>query len=225
MTDHGQPDLAADAERGRTEAKQTVAVYCSSSASVHEDYRRLATELGFALGESGRGLVYGGGKLGLMGAVASACREAGGQTVGVITERLKDAEQLDEANDEVFIVPTMRERKRMMEERADAFVILPGGLGTLEEFFEILVGRLLGEHTKPIALVNCADPVDRSPYYQPLLEMFDHMAHNKFMHRGVLDLIDVCEDVPGVMALLDRWRDAGTGGLRDPDALLPGRLT
>ena len=88
------------------------------------------------------------------------------------------------------------------------------------------MGRLLGEHDKPIALVNCADPVDRTPYYQPLLEMFDHMANNRFMNRGVLDLVHVCQDVPGVMTLLDRWREpsdvAGDGP--DLDALLPGRL-
>ena len=98
-------------------------MYCSSSASVHDDYHRLATDLGSALGASGRDVVYGGGKLGLMGAVSGACRAAGGRTFGVITERLRDAEQLDEASDEMTVVPTMRERKRLMEQRADAFVI------------------------------------------------------------------------------------------------------
>jgi len=210
-----------------------VTVYCSSSASVEPVYLRAAAELGTLLGSSGRRLVYGGGRLGLMGACAAACRDAGGHVTGIITERLRDAELLDPLNHENVVVDSMRERKRLLTERADAFVILPGGLGTLEEFFEVLVGRLLGEHDKPIALVNCPDPADPEPYYAPLLAMFEHMANNRFMNRGVMDLFDVRPDVRGVADLLEQWEHgqaaaaAGSASPRDAgerDRLLPGRL-
>lgn len=210
---------------------RSVTVYCSSSSSVHGEYQHVARGVGEALAARGRRLVYGGGRLGLMGAVASACREHGGHVTGIITERLKTAELLDEANDENIVVATMRERKRLLAERGDAFVVLPGGVGTLEEFFEVLVGRLLGEHDKPIALLNCPDPVDDEPYYTPLLTMFEHMANNRFMNAGVMDLFHVCQTVEELATLLDRWEDERTAGpvssglaRTDPDALLPGRL-
>ncbi|MEC9372650.1 MAG: TIGR00730 family Rossman fold protein, partial [Planctomycetota bacterium] len=129
---------------------RSVTVYCASSATIDPSYGMVAIELGRRIAESGRALVYGGGSVGLMGHIARSTREHGGRVIGVITERLRDAELLDPDNHENIVVPTMRERKSILESRGDAFIVLPGGVGTLEEFFEILVGRLLGEHNKPI---------------------------------------------------------------------------
>jgi uncharacterized protein (TIGR00730 family) len=220
----------------KDEHVRSVTVYCSSSATVEPSFLAVAREVGTILGESGRQLVYGGGSQGLMGEVARSCRDAGGRVVGIITERLREAELFDEANDENIVVSSMRERKRLMEERGDGFLILPGGLGTLEEFFEILVGRLLGEHGKPIAMVNPRDPVDApfgqrddsgqpsGGYWAPLLAMFDHMVHNRLMKPGVRSLFAVHADPTAAVDALDRMAEAGHHGLNDSD-LLPGIST
>lgn len=187
-----------------------VTVYCSSSNSIHPSYARMASAIGRMIAESGRALVYGGGRVGMMGHVARACRSAGGHVVGVITETLRDAEQLDPENQEIVVVRTMRERKRLMEERGDAFVILPGGLGTLEEFFEILVGRILGEHSKPLALVNMEDPDDPgNGFFDPMLAMFDHMIASRFAKPGVLTMFSVTPTPDELLAQIDTWEREG----------------
>lgn len=184
---------------------QAVTVYCSSSEVVAPAYKEAATDFGGRLARSGRSLVYGGGSVGLMGAMARGCRGAGGYVVGVITERLRDAEQLDDECDEKIIVATMRERKAILESRGDAMVILPGGLGTLEEFFEILVGRLLGEHDKPIVIVNTPDPAhpEQAGYYEPMLDMINHMIEEKFAKAGVHELFTICQTPAEAIAALD----------------------
>ncbi len=189
----------------------SVAVYCAASEALHPSYVRTAAEFGALLAQSGRRLVYGGGSVGLMGALARACREAGGHVTGVITERLRDAELLDAANDENLVVRTMRERKAAIEARADAMVVLPGGLGTMEEFFEILVGRLLGEHNKPIVVVNAPDPAhpEERGYYDPLLVMIEHMIEERFAHEGVRGLFDVCPAAAAAIARLDEISNSG----------------
>jgi len=200
----------------------SVTVYCSSSNALHADYFAEARALGEGLARSGRTLVYGGGSVGLMGEAARSCREAGGRVVGIITERLKAAEQMNRANSENIVVSTMRERKRLLESRGDAIVVLPGGLGTLEEFFEVLVGRLLGEHGKPIVLVNAADPDAPGRYYDPLLEMLGHMIRSRFAREGVLGLFEVCEDSRGALAVLDELgRGERAGCELDMDELVP----
>lgn len=212
---------------------RSVTVYCSSSPRVDPSFVAVAREVGTLLGESGRELVYGGGSQGLMGEVARSCRDAGGRVVGIITERLRDAELLDEENHENIVVATMRERKRLLEDRGDAFLILPGGVGTLEEFFEVLVGRLLGEHVKPLALVNPRDPIDApgvplddagqpgAGYWSPLLAMFDHMVHNRFMKPAVRTLFAVHADPRSALDALERMADSGAHSIDDRD-LLPG---
>jgi len=186
-----------------------VTVYCSSSTRLAPEYHREAKVLGEGLARSGRGLVYGGGKVGLMGEVAKSCRDAGGRVIGIITHRLRDAEQMDPDNHETLVVATMRERKALLESHGDAMVVLPGGLGTLEEFFEILVGRLLGEHTKPIIIVNPPDPDalqrtgQASRFYDPLLEMVDHLIAGRFANPGVRTLFHVRESAEDALALLD----------------------
>ncbi len=186
-----------------------VTVYLSSSESLHPAYRTMARDFGSRLARTGRTLVYGGGGVGLMGEVARAFRAQGGHVVGIITERLRDAEQMDPDNHETIVVTTMRERKRLLELRGDAFVILPGGLGTLEEFFEILVGRLLGEHDKPIIILNADDPEPELPgnppgrFYAALLDMIDQLIASRFASPGVRSLFSVCDTPEEVVALLD----------------------
>ncbi len=132
----------------------TICVYCSSSEAIASSYLDLATEMGHEIGRRGHGLVSGGGRVSMMGAVATATREAGGRTVGVIPEALRLIEVGDELADELLVTPGMRERKAIMDSRADAFVALPGGLGTLEELLEVWVARTLGMHTKPVVVID-----------------------------------------------------------------------
>ncbi len=202
---------------------RSVTVYCSSSPHLHADYVREAQILGRALAESGRELVYGGGTRGLMGEIAKSARDAGGRVAGIITERLCALEQLDLENHQISIVKTMRERKQMLEARGGAFVVLPGGVGTLEEFFEILVGRLLGEHDKPIVIVNTSDPDDpNANYYDPLLTMFEHMIASNFVNEGVRTLYEVCEHASEVVGVLDRLDAQTDRGPVRPEILTPG---
>ena len=173
-----------------------VTVYCSSSNDLHASYFDAAAALGQGLATRGWNLVYGGGSVGLMGQMAASCREADGHVIGIITKRLQAAEQMDDLNHENVIVDTMRERKRLLEHRGDAFVVLPGGLGTLEEFFEILVGHLLGEHHKPIVMLNMPDPNHPGQgYYDPLIDMIDHMIKGQFAREGVKGLFSVVSTV------------------------------
>ncbi len=194
---------------------RSVTVYCSSSNDLHQEYTAIARDIGAGLAQTGRALVYGGGCVGLMGAAAEACRSAGGRVIGIITERLRQAEQLDPANHENIIVNTMRERKALLETRGDAMLVLPGGLGTLEEFFEILVGRLLGEHAKPIIVVNSPDPDAPGRYYDPLLAMFDHMIRSRFARAGVLSLFEVCDTAQEALARLDALEQLPLPGERE----------
>ncbi len=133
-------------------------------------------------------LVYGGGCIGLMGAVARATKAAGGKVTGIITRQLVALEQGWDGCDELLVVDTMRERKRLLEECGEAFLILPGGLGTYEEFFEILVGRYLKNHAKPIGVVN-----DHG-YYDPMIAMIDHGVEHRFIRPAVRDLLFVHHD-------------------------------
>jgi uncharacterized protein (TIGR00730 family) len=132
----------------------SITVYCASSSKVDEVYFAAAREAGTAIGQRGLTLVYGGSYVGLMRAVADSARSAGGKVVGITPQLMVDQDVHDRLCDELIVTPDMRERKRLLEERGDAFLVLPGGIGTLEELFEVLVGRALGYHGKPIALVN-----------------------------------------------------------------------
>ncbi len=202
-----------------------VTVYCSSSEVLHADHFESARRFGALLAASGRELVFGGGRVGLMGEMARAVRAAGGRTLGIITHRLKEAEQLDESNSENIVVATMRERKALLEARGDAMVVLPGGLGTLEEFFEILVGRLLGEHDKPIVILNPRDPDgpvngNAGGFYDPLIEMIEHMIRSRFAREGVRQLFDVRPTPESVVARLDELEREPS--VRPPlDSLVP----
>jgi len=178
-------------------APRHVCVYCSSSAAVDRAHVTVARELGAALAERGDVLVWGGATVGLMGEVARAARAAGGVTIGVIPETLKAVEIADHAADELIVTPDMLTRKGELARRADAFVALPGGFGTLEELLEQITGRLLGFHDKPIVLA------DVDGFWQPLLDLFEHLYRERFARPESRAGYSVATDAAGVMARLD----------------------
>jgi len=171
-----------------TDETRFLCVYCGSSMGGKPVYAEAARRVGTALGNRGFGLVYGGGRVGLMGVVADAVLDAGGRVVGVIPTTLKLKEIAHDTLSELHVVTTMHERKAMMAERASGFLTLPGGIGTFEEFFETLTWAALGIHAKPIGILN----VDG--YFDPLLRLLDHAVAEKFVRAKHLDLIHVSDD-------------------------------
>ena len=172
---------------------RSLCVYCGSSGAVAAVYREAASELGARLAEAGIEVVFGGGRVGLMGLLADAALARGGRVIGVIPGRLRDAELAHHGVSELVVVGTMHERKALMAERADAFAILPGGIGTLDETFEILSWKQLGLHHKPIFLV------DVEGYWAPLRALLDRIVDGGFAQPKTHDLLRV---VPSVAALL-----------------------
>ncbi len=168
-----------------------LAVYCGSSDDAPESYYAMARTLGSAMAERGIELVYGGGKVGLMGACADACLEAGGRVVGVIPEKLAAREVAHPGCTELFVVTGMHARKQMMISLADAYLALPGGFGTLEELSEVLTWKQIGYHSKPIGILNLGG------YYDGLLQWVEHAAKVGFVrpqHRGLFAVIERVED-------------------------------
>lgn len=158
-------------------------VFCGSREGARPIYRVATQQLGKLLGERGIGLVYGGGRIGLMGLLADAVLASGGEVIGVIPDFLAGPEVAHGGLTELHVVHTMHERKAMMAELADGFIALPGGYGTLEEFFEILTWAQLGLHRKPCALLNIGG------YYDPLLRVVAHALDEDFIrthHRGLI---------------------------------------
>ncbi len=153
---------------------KTICVYCSSSEALAASYFAAATEFGALLAQKNYTLVYGGGRIGLMGAVARAVHQHGGKVIGVIPQSLQDKEVGYNGADELIITRDLRDRKAIMEARADAFVALPGGFGTLEEIFEILTLKQLQMHTKPIVLVNTNN------FYHYLVQLCEHAYAERF---------------------------------------------
>jgi uncharacterized protein (TIGR00730 family) len=187
-----------------------VCVFCGSSRGRRPRYADAARQVGTALAQQGIGLVYGGGRVGLMGILADAALEAGGRVVGVIPASLDRKELTHRGVTELHIVGGMHERKALMAEKSDGFLMLPGGVGTLEEFFEVLTWAALGLHRKPIGILN----VDG--YFDPLLELLDHIAGERFVRSRYLEVL-LISDRPEELAtrLLDhvppqispRWID------------------
>jgi uncharacterized protein (TIGR00730 family) len=174
-------------------------VFCGSSPGDRPSYLRAAVGFGEALAARGIGLVYGGGAVGLMGALADAVLARGGEVIGVIPEKLLAREVGHAGLTELRVVDSMHTRKRVMAELASAFVALPGGLGTLEELFEVLTWAQLGIHHKPCALLDVDD------FYAPLLALLDHMRDARFMGAEHRALLLVERDID---ALLDRLASA-----------------
>ncbi|MGE5206334.1 MAG: TIGR00730 family Rossman fold protein [Chlamydiota bacterium] len=160
-----------------------ICVFCGSNDGARPEYLAAAQNLGRALAERSIGLVYGGAGVGLMGAVADAVLAAGGEVIGVMPRSLVDREVAHRKLCDLRVVGSMHERKALMAELADAFIALPGGLGTLEEFFEVWTWAQLGEHMKPLGMLNVAG------YYDPLLAFFDHLVRERFIrpeHRAMV---------------------------------------
>lgn len=147
------------------------------------------SELGSAVARQKWSLVYGGNFVGLMAAIAQAARDAGGKVIGITPQLMVDKGLSDADADELIVTNTMRDRKALMEERGDAFVALPGGLGTFEEVFEIIVGKQLAYHSKPIVLLNVAG------YFDPLLQMIEHGIEQRFIKPKARELYHVASDV------------------------------
>lgn len=160
-----------------------IAVYCSSSSQIDEKFIDFAFDLGAAIAESRFDLVSGGGHISSMGAISRGARSKGGKTIGIIPQRLVDIEFADHENDELVVVDSMRSRKGKIEELADGFIALPGGLGTLEELFEIWVGRYLGFHSKPIVIL------DPEGIYSKLHELVIELEESHFVKPGMRDLV------------------------------------
>jgi uncharacterized protein (TIGR00730 family) len=166
-----------------------VAVFCSSAPNIPESSLDLAFNIGKAIGEQGWDLVWGGGKASMMGAVARGARASGVATIGVIPEPLINLEFEDKQASQMHVVTNMRTRKAKIEDLSDAFIVLPGGIGTLEEFFEIWVGRYLKFHNKPIAIC------DPTGVYDPMQVALDHLATQNFMKTGQSGLVNWCRDI------------------------------
>ena len=158
---------------------RNICVYCGSGKGRNPAYARAATTLGQTMASAGIGLVYGGGGLGLMGEVARSVLDHGGRVTGIIPTFLSSKEKMLQDVDELIITKDMHERKRLMFERSDAFVALPGGIGTLEELVEQLTWAQLGQHKKPIVLAN----IDR--FWEPMLALLAHMRDEAFIRAGL----------------------------------------
>jgi uncharacterized protein (TIGR00730 family) len=182
----------------RKQMIQNITVYCASSSRLALVYREAARALGRAIALRGWGVIYGGDSNGLMGAVAEGAHGAGGRVIGILPQRLFDAGIKNERNHEIVVARDMRHRKEILEARGDAMIALPGGLGTLEEFFEIVVGRHLGFHSKPIVLLNVAG------YYNPLLAMIEHGIEHHFIKPDQRELYYVAESVEDAVENLGR---------------------
>ena len=177
-----------------------ICVYCSSSDRLDAKYYASAEALGRAMAARGWGLVYGGGKVGLMGALARTVKAGGGRVVGVIPQFMCDKELAYDEADELVTVITMRERKMLMESRADAFVALPGGWGTLEEIMEILTLRQLDVIRKPCVFLN------QDGFYDELFRFFGKMVEERFNKPTNLSLFEVARTVDETVAFLESNR-------------------
>lgn len=175
-----------------------ICVFCASSPDVEERYMALARAMGDLCADQGWRLVYGGGRRGLMGTLADAALAGGAPVTGVIPEFLKDKEVAHTGLDEIHITQTMHERQMKMMALAGAFVILPGGLGTMAEFFEVLTWKQLGLHDKPIVVVNAHG------YWDSLIAMMDHAAQEKFLHNKGHAMFDIAEDISGVSGIFGK---------------------
>ena len=173
-----------------------ICVYCSSALTIDPSYVELATAVGARIAAGGHGLVSGGGRVSMMGAVARAARAGGAHTVGVIPAHLMPLEVADTDADELIVVDTMRERKKIMDERSDAFLALPGGIGTLEELFEVWTAASLGMHDKPVAVL---DPGD---YYEPLWRYLDVLVDRGFVRAAALDTLRCVATIDDAFAAL-----------------------
>jgi uncharacterized protein (TIGR00730 family) len=183
---------------------RSLCVFCGSSTGHEPAYTEAARSLGRTLAGAKIRLIFGGGHVGLMGEVANAALAAGGEAIGVIPNSLVEREIAHTGLTDLHVVGSMHERKAMMSDLSDGFIALPGGTGTLEEFFEVLTWAQLGEHAKPCSLLNVAG------YYDPLLRVFDHMVDKGFLSESNKALVLVESDPETLLAKLERYRPPET---------------
>jgi uncharacterized protein (TIGR00730 family) len=187
-----------------------IAVFCASAAGAKPQYLDAARELGRSIAQRGYGLVYGGATVGTMGALADAALAAGGMVMGVIPDVIMDLEICHRGLTELHIVRTMHERKALMASRADAFVALPGGYGTLDEFIEIVTWAQLRIHTKPCVMVNL------SGYYDALLAFFDTAVEQGLLKRENRGLVQVARDGSEALEIIEHeWSRIAEAPARD----------
>ncbi|MFG1654466.1 TIGR00730 family Rossman fold protein [Micromonospora sp. NPDC049275] len=174
-----------------------VCVFCASSRTLDQRWLDLAAETGAELARRGHTLVSGGGCVGMMGAVVDGARAAGGRTVGVIPQALVDLEVADLASDELLVTDSMASRKTLMIDRSDAFLALPGGLGTLDELFEVWTTATLALHAKPMVLI------DADGFYRPLLDWLNSLTDQHFLKPAGRNLLTVVATVPEALKALE----------------------
>ncbi len=192
---------------------RSICVFCGSSPGTDPAYHQAALALGQALAAAGIGLVYGGGNLGLMGTLADAVLQAGGKVTGIMPEFLVGTANTLDADHERIIVPDMHARKRMMCDRADAFVALPGGIGTLEELVEQLAWVQLARHVKPVVLA------DIGGFWRPLLALFAHMREQGFIRESYEVRYLVAEKIADIVPMIEAA--AALAGKLDHAAISP----
>jgi uncharacterized protein (TIGR00730 family) len=183
---------------------QSVCVFCGSSTGSDPACTEAARSLGTTLAEAGIRLVFGGGHVGLMGEISNAALAAGGDVIGVIPKFLVERELAHEGLSDLRIVGSMHERKALMSDLSEAFIALPGGTGTLEEFFEVLTWAQLGEHHKPCGLLNVAE------YYDPLLTVFDHMVEAGFLSESNRALLLIENEPERLLQRFDHYEPPNT---------------
>jgi uncharacterized protein (TIGR00730 family) len=181
-----------------------LAVYCGSATPADPVYLEVARETGRTLAERGIGVVYGGGRLGLMGAVADSALDAGGEVIGVIPQALVDAEVAHRGLTELHVVETMHQRKQAFTDLSDGFVTLPGGTGTMDELWEAMSWAQIGYHTKPVGLWNAAG------YYDGLVQFVEKMGEVGFLRPQHRDLLIVDTTLPGLLDRMARHVPATT---------------
>lgn len=179
---------------------KSVCVYCGSSSRVKDIYKKAAQRTGQTIANAGWNLIYGGAKSGLMGMTADAAMDSGGRVEGVMVESLIQYELQHDGLTQLHIVPTMHERKQKMVDLSDAFVILPGGLGTMDEFFEVITWKQIGLHAKPVIIMNI------DGYWDHLDQLIDHIGEEAFMRRASKDYLYTVVD--GVDKIVDAIKNA-----------------
>lgn len=175
---------------------RSVCVYCGSSSRVEQRYKDNAKELGVMLAKQGIDVIYGGGRVGLMGIVADAVMNAGGKVIGIIPKHIQSLEVEHHGLTELHVVDSMHTRKRMMAEKSDAFVVLPGGFGTLDEAFEIITWKQLQLHEKPIVIF------DDGGFWDPLVKLMEHLIQEGFATERHRRLYRVAHSLPEVFDIL-----------------------
>ena len=179
---------------------KSICVYCGSQKGNNPDYEKAAQNFGREIATLGWRLVYGAGNIGLMGEIANAAQFAGGETLGVIPRHLANREVVKTDLKQIIFTETMHERKKVMFMNADIFALLPGGIGSLDEFFEVLTWTQLGLHTKPILLLNIAN------YWNPLIELMHQLTSHHFTEQSLMESITICANVSEAVHSLSNYQ-------------------